>query len=88
MRQKKRYEVNVTETLFVWGVVEVEAFTQEEAQELARADFQIDWSNYDILESDTENMTENGQAMIWSDEASNVDPENPYVKDPEFSSNK
>ena len=39
MSDKKRYQVKVTETHLFWGLVEVEACSEEEAQEIAAEEF-------------------------------------------------
>jgi hypothetical protein len=62
MSDKKRYQVKVTETHLFWGLIEVEACNQEEAQEIAEEEFQVNWDDSDLLERDTQIVTENGAA--------------------------
>ena len=83
MNEKKRYEVHVTETHFFWGSVEVEARSQQEAQEIAAEEFQVDWSDSDLLDWGTQILTEEGVPVSWSTEAFKGDPRNPYVKETE-----
>ena len=62
MTEKKRYNIKVTESHLFWGVLEVEAESEEEAREIAAEDFQVNWSDSELLERDTQIVTENGPA--------------------------
>ena len=90
MADKKRYTVKVVETCRLWGVVEVEAESQEEAQQLAEEDFVPSWDDSDIEERFSLVLTENGVPVEFSPEAFDIDPANPYGKktDPEVATEK
>jgi hypothetical protein len=80
---KKRFEVRVTETWLFWGSVEVEAESQDKAEQLAAEEFQVSWEDSDCSDRTTEISTEDGQPMKWSADAFERDSNNPYVAESE-----
>src|SRR5262245_14297868 len=77
MKGAKRYRVRVTETCVNWGVVEVEAQSQREAEEKAEDQFDSGEHDDGTVELDTLVLSQDGCSLAWSKEAERADPENP-----------
>jgi hypothetical protein len=84
MKGNKHYQVRVTETCVNWGVVEVDAPSQREAERMAEERFDSGEHEDGTVEVDTLVLTQDGHWVGWSEEDSRADPDNPYhvVADP------
>ena len=78
MPAKKLYAVKVVETRRFWCHVEVEAETQAEAEELALDDYTVEWDDSAEENCEVTILAENAVPVEWSQEAYELDPENPY----------
>ena len=74
MNDKKRHKIKVSETHVFWGYVEIEAESEEEAREIAAEEFQVNWSDSELLERDTQVLTEDGAARASSAATQNQIP--------------
>jgi hypothetical protein len=78
MTVQKTYTVHVCLTVNFWGNVEVEADSQQAAEERAAEEFECDWGRAEWESVATTVLTENGCPVEYSVEAFGLDPMNPY----------
>ena len=77
--EKKKYRVHVTETITNYGIIEVEAYSQFEAEMVAEDEFQSSEHDDGTVGWDTCLLSENGVPVVWSDEAAAKGSDSPYV---------
>jgi hypothetical protein len=78
--EKNTYAVRVVEQCRLWGVVQVHATHQEEAEQLAAENFVPNWEDSDVEERWVTVLTENGVPVKPDWEAWERDDKNPYRK--------
>jgi len=64
MTGTKSFRVQVAETRVFWQVVEVNAQTWEEAEQLAIEAFECDWSNSECEDITATRLREDGQDVV------------------------
>jgi len=80
---KKKYRVHVTETITNFGIVEVEAYSQREAEEVAEDQFDSSEHDDGRVEWETFILAENGIPVEWCEETESKNRDNPYRLCPE-----
>ena len=81
--EKKKYRVHVTETITNFGIVEVEAFSQLEAEVVAEDQFDSSEHDDGRVELETFILAENGIPVEWCEETESRNRDNPYRLCPE-----
>jgi len=82
-RVKKKYRVYVTERITNYGVVEVEAFSEFEAEVIAEDQFDSAEHDDGTVEVDAFVLDENAIPFHWSVEAADQNRDNPNLPCPE-----